>query len=840
MGAGASASKTAVKQSTDFSRLAAGRDRKGIRISEPYDSDVDEEYEHDEVHLRRNKTSRFDFPHDREDQTEGGRERVVAVFEQLHPHTKTGKHLLAENGRQWGDAEPQIPDMALDFIYGYHSNESLRQTMAYTSTGDITYIAGGTVVTYIHAGAADDDDGVAGDEPHRQCAYFGENISCNNDFTCLAMHTDGNTAAVGEYGPRAAVYVFNVYTMEILAKLTSIPQEGVGAVSFSADGKLLATVATDACGTLSVFEWESQTLVAREKSMKLSSGGVKTKVFAMKFNTLPEYNNRIWTCATQDTRVWDVDPDDAELVGAPCHYGEKDLVQTSLCITFDPKGDAITGTKSGDLQFFRGTRLWKIERGRHRGPINCVHSESRPRDVGGPVFFSAGKDGVIQEWALKLETLQYVNEVEWKIGRRFVPGAAPGALEGPWNIRSLAPYCKEGVVGFGTKDGGMHEFRFGDTNGGDGKSEEGNAAKANETAEDVLEDTFVTLLEPLYSARPNLEKYPCASKAEGGVAIAIHPKRYTLVTADFDNLRLWNMPTRDMIRVVKVSGGGSVASLDFSPEGDQLAVGLDNGLVMVYSTETWKCDMGLDMSPEEYKEQLEAWEVEAHSVRKDRRGRVTCVKYCPKGHLLAAGSSEGIIDVYDTDHQLNCVNSCQPSKKMGAGRYSQGHGTPIVHIDWDVDGTRMRTVCENMEQLYWEVGLFRGGSGQAVNAPGVADVEWDTWTFPLGWHTTGVLGQVEAVADIIASARSRTTGAWIAVGEYRGGITIFPFPCRDGEEYEVAELQHSTARLTDVLISADDEFMVTSSVDGVFQWRVVDADDDEEVNPTAIHTRART
>ena len=115
----------------------------------------------------------------------GGRLRAA------HPHTKTGKHLL-RNGRQWGDAEPHIPDMALDFIYGYHSNESLRQTMAYTSTGDITYIAGGTVVTYIHAGGADDDgDAVDADQPHRQCAYFGENISCNNDFTCLALHTDG-------------------------------------------------------------------------------------------------------------------------------------------------------------------------------------------------------------------------------------------------------------------------------------------------------------------------------------------------------------------------------------------------------------------------------------------------------------------------------------------------------------------------------------------------------------------------------------------------------------------------------------------------------------------------
>ena len=61
----------------------------------------------------------------------------------------------------------------------------------------------------------------------------------------------------------------------------------------------------------------------------------------------------------------------AELVGAPCVYGETDLVQTSLCITFDPKGDAITGTKSGDIQFFRGTKLWKIERGRWQ----CDHKQ---------------------------------------------------------------------------------------------------------------------------------------------------------------------------------------------------------------------------------------------------------------------------------------------------------------------------------------------------------------------------------------------------------------------------------------------------------------------------------
>ena len=66
------------------------------------------------------------------------------------------------------------------------------------------------------------------------------------------------------------------------------------------------------------------------------------------------------------------------------------------------------------------------------------------------------------------------------------------------------------------------------------------------------------------------------------------------------------------------------------------------------------------------------------------------------------------------------------------------------------------------------------------------------------------------------------------VGEYRGTLTIFPFPCRDGVPYEVSELTHCTQRLTDVKISFDDTFLVTASVDGVFQWRVLDPSRDTD------------
>jgi hypothetical protein len=60
--------------------------------------------------------------------------------------------------------------------------------------------------------------------PHRQCGYL-QADGCNNDFSCMAMHPEGHIAAVGEYGPSAAVYVFNVYTMEILAKIIGVPTQ---------------------------------------------------------------------------------------------------------------------------------------------------------------------------------------------------------------------------------------------------------------------------------------------------------------------------------------------------------------------------------------------------------------------------------------------------------------------------------------------------------------------------------------------------------------------------------------------------------------------------------------
>eukprot|EP01052_Picozoa_sp_SAG31_P050053 SAG31_NODE_11250_length_1050_cov_0.906414_1_plen_295_part_10 len=292
------------------------------------------------------------------------------------------------------------------------------------------------------------------------------------------------------------------------------------------------------------------------------------KIYAMRFSSAAPLNNRLWTCATQETKFWDVDQQDDELVSSVLQYGMEDVVQTATCVTFDIHGDAITGTKSGDIYFYRKNRLHKVERGIHKGPCTCVEAASRPQDVGGPVLFTAGKDGVLQEWMMKMDSYNYLKEVDWRPARRF---EQPG-IE---NIRSLALHCKDGILGFGTRAGSMHEFRFGDTNGG---TEQEHA----DTAEDVLEETYVTLLEPLYSKRPDAGQHVTSAKAVGGICIALHPSKNVLATGDNMTVRLWDMLSRDLMHTVEIMGGSSIVCLEYDPPAKRLAIGLENGMLLVY------------------------------------------------------------------------------------------------------------------------------------------------------------------------------------------------------------------------------------------------------------------
>ena len=435
--------------------------------------------------------------------------------------------------------------------YGYCCGDGMRKTATFTGRGDITYITGGTISTYMHSGGDQDADEASPsprsprpsvpDTPdsrkstdgpaemeypndlesvgsvHRQCSYLEHGCNCN--FSCLDMHPDGLHAAAGEFGPEATVIVFNVYSMDVVRVLSAplIPDQGVVCISFSIDGDLLAIVGADPQRTLSVFLWnqEEPELVASHyiptalsrtpMATSIEPGQASPEpevdeakhtvdavyhVHAMKFNTCLSQSSRLWTCGTQETKIWQVDVEDMDLAGAEALLGEDGIVQTCLCVTFDEHGDAITGTKSGDVYFWRANHLRRVELGVHRGPVHCVETKPRLKELGGAILFSAGKDGVVQEWVMKHDVDEYLNEIEWRMSRCFKPDVT--------SIHSISILADEGILCFGTQDTGLHEFTFGNTGGYTEEREKETQVTEDleEMAINVLEETYIPLLKP--------------------------------------------------------------------------------------------------------------------------------------------------------------------------------------------------------------------------------------------------------------------------------------------------------------------------------------------------------
>ena len=83
--------------------------------------------------------------------------------------------------------------------------------------------------------------------------------------TCLALHSDGVTAASGEAGPAGAVLVWDTQSMELRAALRRDPDPeaggggGIACVCFAPDAARLLCV--DVGGRLTVWDWRSRTPV---------------------------------------------------------------------------------------------------------------------------------------------------------------------------------------------------------------------------------------------------------------------------------------------------------------------------------------------------------------------------------------------------------------------------------------------------------------------------------------------------------------------------------------------------------------------------------------------------
>jgi len=72
----------------------------------------------------------------------------------------------------------------------------------------------------------------------------------------------------------------------------------------------------------------------------------------------------------------------------------------------------------------------------------------------------------------------------------------------------------------------------------------------------------------------------------------------------------------------------------------------------------------------------------------DTKEWIECIESSPDGNMVAVGSHDGKIYIYD-GNSFDLIAKCK------------GHSAALTCLDWSSDGTYLRSVCNAYELLFW-------------------------------------------------------------------------------------------------------------------------------------------
>jgi len=182
---------------------------------------------------------------------------------------------------------------------------------------------------------------------------------------------------------------------------------------------------------------------------------------------------------------------------------------------------------------------------------------------------------------------------------------------------------------------------------------------------------------------------------------------------------------------------------------------------------------------------------------------VDALRFSPDGALLAAGSHDQFVDVYDARAGFKRIARCA------------GHSSTITSLDWSADGRVLMTT----DRAY-EVCHFDPRTGKQVTA-NQRDTAWASWSATLGFPVMGIWPDYSDGTDVNAADRS-PDGRYLLTADDFGAVKLFNYPCVVQDAPARAYPGHSS-HVMGVRWAADQTYAV--SVGGkdraVFVWRVV-------------------
>ncbi|XRB07249.1 echinoderm microtubule-associated protein-like [Pycnococcus provasolii] len=399
-------------------------------------------------------------------------------------------------------------------------------------------------------------------------------------------------------------------------------------------------------------------------------------------------------------------------------FSSRGNIQTMLCCCFPGPDTTVMGTQDGSVYLFRAYQLVTN--------VKRVHSVTHSCTATREVIVTGGKEGRVKFWSNDLS--QCMKECD--ISHPLAMGSC---------LKSL--HLLGSMLLIGTRTGEIYEMDT--TSYSYGLVQQGHA----------------------YGAITGL---------------ATHPNEHQFVTCSDDGtVRMWDAYARRLIMVRNIQARGR--AIDYHPDGSSLAVGLDNGGIVILSSDS----------------------LDTLHTKKDRDESIPVLRYSPNGSYLAVGSADNCIDIYDI------------SKQYGRVGVARGHSSYIRHIDWSADSALLMSCSGDMELFFWDM-----PNGTLVRYPSeVRNVDWFTYTSVVGFPVQGIWPRHSTGYDILCLDRSHTRTC-AAYGDEHGMLSVTQYPAHRGCARRVFGGHGS--RVLNVCFLFDDTFCISVSADQlVLQWRVV-------------------
>ncbi|CAF1609867.1 unnamed protein product [Rotaria magnacalcarata] len=284
-------------------------------------------------------------------------------------------------------------------------------------------------------------------------------------------------------------------------------------------------------------------------------------------------------------------------------------------------------------------------------------------------------------------------------------------------------------------------------------------------------------------------------------ALACHPRENIFATGGDDcTLRFWNAEKMSLVTFysvpyVPLSPPPSIRSLAFSSNGNQIAVGYDNGYIEIYQT---------------LLKLLEEQRIQPMHTMHDRADRIKSLAFSPKDKYLAVGCADGSFDLYDIVNQF---------RNLRFGNHT--NTLCVTNIDWTDDEKYVHFTGE--KKIVFIVNM---SSLQIVSEDQQDNIRnWSTFRSLKHREVGGIWNKFAEKTNIVTIDGNEHAGV-IAAGDDQGLIKLFRFPSEKRGAHFRKYVGHSSS-IASVCFLHDTSRLITIGSDDrtIIQWRFLSESD---------------